>query len=824
MNPMTDVLLDGRYELLAPLAAGGMAELYRARDHVDHRDVAVKLLTLPRTGDERLVARFRREYQVCSRLVHPNIVRLFGAGRAPDGSLFYAMELIDARNLFQVVSIDGPLPLERTMHIARQLLEAFMCFHDVGVVHRDLKPSNVLVGADDHVTVVDFGLVYDPRLTELTATGTVLGTPYYLSPEQLLAKDVDPRSDLFQFGLIVHECLTGAHAVPGTTSAEKGANIICGKHNPLREARPDLSADVELFVENCLRTERDQRYPSARAALADLDRLTRGDTVVSRGPSGASSTEVPEHPEPPRRSTSSTRRRRQPTASSPAASHGPSTADGETTRPRTRRLVPLLFVVVAAVVALVALRPHVQVDVTLSSLELVPGVDRVTVTWTTSAPCRSAVEVHDRGAVRVVRSNDAVPTTAHRVVVTGLAEDSTYEFRVVLPSDERSLPQTCRTERLDVEVTACSFVPPRGLELDLRCTVDGTTRVGLSRRTKSTLWFEAVPAPSGGRRVLLEGFDDRVTAMTVEITVEPGSLVSAAFETQLQRRVVRCLHRLAEVRPETYADARILSQLEGTMGTSHDGIPLQGPHESDEAYAHRIDAYSTDHGQAVRDSRAAAASSIDERLRASPVLPDYREAVMLSPLVFRGSLVPFDERRRLYRHLTDLLTLYLFCRFNACTIEALDPRPDFGLFAVTADPPAEGTHESVVVHQPADPLTLRMRLPLYDDGIPDRWHGTFVIDDGPEPIRHGCIELTTTSFLSMCLRVRINRTTEFLVWDAPMLHGGSSKPRSVYQWIPGECLRPGSNDIELAIDPLFNLARSLKIKLTSMTVHLTRDR
>src|SRR5271167_3847565 len=208
----------GPYEILVPIGAGGMGEVYRARDTTLERDVAIKVLPTALAQDPERLARFKREAKVLASLNHPNIGQIYGV---EDRALI--MELVAGR------SPKGPLPLETALNYAHQIAAALDAAHEKGIVHRDLKPANVMITADGVVKVLDFGLAKaaeestgandatnSPTLTmSPTRAGMILGTAIYMAPEQARGQAVDRRADIWAFGCVLYELFTGKHAFPG---------------------------------------------------------------------------------------------------------------------------------------------------------------------------------------------------------------------------------------------------------------------------------------------------------------------------------------------------------------------------------------------------------------------------------------------------------------------------------------------------------------------------------------------------------------------------------------------------------------------------------
>ena len=228
-----DSIFEGRYEILAQLGEGSFGQVYKARQLSTGQNVAIKTLRFWQ-GDaaadvENQIARFRREMRLCAELSHPNIVRLIDSGESRDGVLYAVFEYVSGSTLRELLATEGHLGWEMTRHLMVQVLDALACAHVRGVVHRDLKPANIMVtktGAQWNAMVLDFGLGGFARdgedwlLPRLTVAGELLGTPSYAAPEQLRGESPSTRSDLYAWGLILLECLSGEIAVSGKSMQE----------------------------------------------------------------------------------------------------------------------------------------------------------------------------------------------------------------------------------------------------------------------------------------------------------------------------------------------------------------------------------------------------------------------------------------------------------------------------------------------------------------------------------------------------------------------------------------------------------------------------
>ncbi|HKD16350.1 MAG TPA: protein kinase, partial [Thermoanaerobaculia bacterium] len=270
----------GPYEVLAPLGAGGMGEVYRARDSRLGRDVAIKVLSAEFAADVDRRKRFEQEARSASALNHQNIVTIHDIGS--DGATVYiAMEMVDGRTLREVLHA-GPLPTRRLLDLAYQMADGLAKAHAAGIVHRDLKPENVMVTKDGAVKILDFGLAKllkeQPEessnlpTAQATQAGTVLGTVGYMSPEQASGKPLDYRSDQFALGSIFYEMATGKRAFQRGTSAETLTAIIREEPEAIPQLNTAVPAPFRWIVERCLQKDPEERYASTR----DLARDVRG--------------------------------------------------------------------------------------------------------------------------------------------------------------------------------------------------------------------------------------------------------------------------------------------------------------------------------------------------------------------------------------------------------------------------------------------------------------------------------------------------------------------------------------------------------------------
>ena len=254
----------GNFEIVELLGRGGMGEVWRARDSRLKRDVAIKVLPASLARDPDRISRFEREARAASALNHPNIVSVYDIGR-DNGTYWIVSELVRGETLRRAIEA-GPLPVLKAIEIAAQVAAGLAAAHAAGLVHRDLKPDNIMVTCDGHVKILDFGLAKqrrpapDSTAADPTDEGTVLGTAGYMSPEQVRGEPADHRSDLFSFGGVMHEMLSGKRAFLGSSSIEVMNAIL--KDDP-PELPPPVPPALALIVRRCLEKEPDRRFQSA---------------------------------------------------------------------------------------------------------------------------------------------------------------------------------------------------------------------------------------------------------------------------------------------------------------------------------------------------------------------------------------------------------------------------------------------------------------------------------------------------------------------------------------------------------------------------------
>jgi serine/threonine-protein kinase len=272
-------VVDGRYRVLAKIGGGGMADVWLAEDAHLQRRIALKVLHRRFAQDREFVMRFQREAESAAGLQHPNIVSVFDRGDW-EGTYYIAMQYVEGPTLKQL--IDSGITLEQAVAVIRQVLQAAGYAHRQGIVHRDLKPQNVIVDPEGKAVVTDFGIAR-AGVSEITQTGSVMGTPHYLSPEQAQGLDVTAVSDLYSIGVMLYEALTGRVPFEGESAVAVAMKQVSQMPQRPSSIQPRVSPALDAVVMRALEKDPGQRFQSADAFIAALDQAMREPGAAGRG-------------------------------------------------------------------------------------------------------------------------------------------------------------------------------------------------------------------------------------------------------------------------------------------------------------------------------------------------------------------------------------------------------------------------------------------------------------------------------------------------------------------------------------------------------------
>jgi serine/threonine protein kinase len=264
-----------RYLITEELGKGGMGRVYKALDKEINEEVAIKLLKPEIVDDESTIGRFRNELKLTRKIAHKNVCKMYHLGKEGE-TLYITMEYVSGEDLKSLIKRDGKIPEKKVLSIAKQICEGLAEAHALGVTHRDLKPQNIMLDKKGRATIMDFGIARSKEAPGVTTTGMIIGTPDYISPEQAEGEEADKRSDIYSFGVLLYEMVTGSVPFKGDTALS-----VAIKHKtqiPLdpRKLNPDVSEDLSRLILICMEKERERRYQSAEELLSDLVKIEKG--------------------------------------------------------------------------------------------------------------------------------------------------------------------------------------------------------------------------------------------------------------------------------------------------------------------------------------------------------------------------------------------------------------------------------------------------------------------------------------------------------------------------------------------------------------------
>ncbi|WP_187345669.1 serine/threonine-protein kinase [Sorangium cellulosum] len=296
--PAPGALFQGRFLIDRLLGRGGMGEVWAALDTALERPVAIKIIHRGLAAEARYAERFLRETRLAARVAHPNLVRLYDAGRAADGRLFMVMERVSGVPLRQMLANGARLEPVRALHYAIQIADALSTAHEAELVHRDVKPENILVSDGVRARLLDFGVAKDARVPGLTRQGSVVGTSRYMAPEQIAGRAVDGRADLYALGVVIYEMLAGAHPYAVLDEASGiGETEILAAHvhlpaTPLPEVLPSCPEALWRAVAACLAKRPEERFARAAELAAALREVARAVVPAERALEDASARQL----------------------------------------------------------------------------------------------------------------------------------------------------------------------------------------------------------------------------------------------------------------------------------------------------------------------------------------------------------------------------------------------------------------------------------------------------------------------------------------------------------------------------------------------------
>jgi len=431
----------GKYKIIQKLGSGGMADVYKGIQIGLDREVAIKVLPPAFASDREMVKRFRRESQATAKLSHPNIITIYDSGEQ-EGYYYYVMEYLKADSLEDVLEKEKPLQLQRALKITQDVLKALVYCHEKEVLHRDLKPANIKFDLRENAILTDFGLVKEQGETAISQSGVLLGTPQYLSPEQIKGSEPDVRSDLYQVGVTLYEMLTGRTPIQVPQGGNLSASKLLGQKTPVaRELNPEIPEDLDLFLTKSIQEEATDRFQTAKDMLAELKKVelkqkakklsTRTSSQISRPSSmlSASSSQTG--------SLSSSALSMSASSASASGTGFVSSLSAIWASPKDREAlvkllaitIPVFLVGVLGVLWAFGLLSKAPARLLEQAREV--EASRATISWKTAPECYSQVEYWQSSSAqeKLKTKRLSMMQTEHRHVLPDLKPDTQYNFR-----------------------------------------------------------------------------------------------------------------------------------------------------------------------------------------------------------------------------------------------------------------------------------------------------------------------------------------------------------------------------------------------------------
>lgn len=782
-DPLVGQLLGGRFLVESFLGQGGMATVYRAQDQTLGREVALKILPETLMGETEYVQRFLREALSIQAMDHPNVVRIFAQGTEL-GRPYYAMEYLPFPDLEQHLRDQGCLSQEETLEIALGLMRALEFTHERALFHRDIKPSNVVIAPGPRPVLMDFGLVKDMNRTQLTATGAIMGTPLYMSPELINGEMAEAPSDIYQVGLLVFEMLSGEKAHSGTSMVEVAHKVMMGEFDPVERFVPDLPADWVNLVHNMLENDPAHRYQSSRDVVRDLLRLRRGQPVARRAAADAATAALGRAtPTPGAKAGLVTGPLG--TQSQPPHPSGAFRPDGLTAshlklapgeKPPLPRWVGVAFLL--AVVTVVSSMVDLRGDHRPQEVVVEAGLSGFRVRWTTPDACPSSVQVRggheaDWRAFYPSQPEAEGGVTQHAVDVGGFEQGDELEFRIVLREGETSPSRTVTLPRFKVSELRLVAGRKGGLGLRLRT----------STRSECFLSYQDGEA---GAELPLTSDDGQVHALELDrlgvawrrlrllATTEAGDIVEEDLSGHFARRAEELVESFSEMDIETVVTGILLDKQ--ALDSAFDRLTQKVKGETPEQR---------------RERRRRAERLLLEFLDKSTPYGAIEELRRMVPWVLSSPEVPAPVRSRAYQALDRFFELAWFAHDKGLERLIDQVSPDWGVFQEAA---ASRLPEGARVI----PVPLGGKADFGTVLSPAEARYEVVLDEVPDP--NATVELALrvkgTMKDEMGLRIHVNEAMWVSFYGRrTALQEGTQ----FFQGFPAFALRKGRNELRVKI-------------------------
>ncbi len=746
--------LGERWQIRAPLGQGGMATVYRAIDLKEKSEVAVKIVSFSNASVSTELPRFRREFDICRKLAHPNVIKFHHFGSLDELHHFTIMDLVEGDDLSEVLSKKGPLDEKWVLFLAKKMASTLGTFHKEGIIHRDLKPANVMIvqgknKGELEPIIMDFGLAKAIDSTAITETGAILGTPYYMSPEQARGEKVTASTDVYALGATVFKALTGKYLYSAHTIPELLMAINFNAPPYVSEVRPDVSRAWDDFVNGCLEKDPEDRLASMDEVLFALEKVQNALTSPA-----AHLSEV---------------KRERKTAKTSAAKP----VVMKKTDKRNLTLPIIAFALLLLFALLFAFLPRGEKVYSFSHLKVEPGLDRFVVTWQSEHPYPSVIQLSKPDKRRV--QTDGKENVEHRVAVQGLEAGREYKFCLCYPNGKTSLPKSAQTREFSMKISSCKMI---GGVLELYWQTKPLPArhrvlVGKDKFSIGPKGHIKIEKPTGKEKITaLYNGGFQVERPLRQLALQESKKLATVLKTfSIKKANVEFL-RLKRQNPNSLGISRVEKELtknnEAKVGT----LRRQKKTEKNKVIIQW-------------------AKGVVQKHRA--VFDSWQEASHLSPLLLESNVLNLSEKNEFYQSLVPLLLFHALVAFDTSSEREVFPGIYLGAFACYGEK-MRGPCLEVPIYSGSVSQGISLGIPIVAHRLVKRkWAQRFELNE-LSSFRAAEFAFHFDFFSKGHLRLLLNdKLSLVLTGDRTVMETS----RRQFQRIPMEALRAGENRLEL---------------------------
>ena len=770
MNEMTGQIIDDRFEILHKIGEGGMATVYLCHDRETKQKVALKVVTVQSADGGFSRRRFRREFLLTKRVNHANVISLHHFGSIDENTFYTAMDYIEGKDLMNHLEDEGYLAEADIQSLALKLARALAALHGEDVIHRDLKPANIMIVDGKEPIIMDFGLARALDMTRMTETGTILGTPLYMAPEQTQGEATDHRADIYQFGAIVFEMLTGQPPFTGKTIAELLNNILERQAPLVSSIAPSLSRRWDHIIDRCLQKAPQLRYENADELIKELERVLDP---------------IEEELLPTRKQTYKEEQK--------PSSRGTQTKK----RLKTNRFSPALAYAVVAGVFIVALAFLIPQNKAKSyshnNLQMDSSLTTIALCWQSKEPYPTVVQILKPISLKVRAGNE--PTRNHVVHLEGLEENTSYGFKIIYPENRSSLLKKAKTKAFKVKIVN-AIEKENGLTLMWRISPPAK-EIKLKTRPTSVTAEKASYTSTGFGQSTLTGPYWQLANLELVATYGQSTVRNCSLDTVLLEELQKVVSTMQRQDRKEF-----LEELAQTSANS----PA--------VFVNRLTASSNEELARKRklqqlDKLIAKWKKVHKRL-----FTHWTRACEISALVLGSRMLPLETRRQFDNSLNTMMALHAFYTYE-CGFAPPFSYAHRGQFSFLREPQGK-PHKKIEIlsRDKNNLLCLGIHLVIGREAE-RRWQKEFDIND-IERFDRAELNFDFNGFDNGSLMIFINSLKLQLLGHRKIVRSGCIP----FQRIPIDALCEGKNTIMFQYKALASSHMDAQIELLACTLHL----